>query len=406
MLKANKRVWLVVLVGALGYFVDIYDLVLFSILRVASLKDLQVPDKDLLDVGVLLLNSQMIGMLVGGVFWGIVGDKKGRLSVLFGSIFMYSLSNIANGFVESVPAYAVLRFIAGLGLAGELGAAITLVSEILPKETRGYGTAIVASIGLSGAIAAGLTTDFLGWRASYWVGGGLGLFLLVLRLGTLESTLFSKLKHETHVKRGDLRMLFSNRERAMKYLYCILIGIPIWYCAGILMTFSPELGRELEILTPLIAGKSIMYSYVGVALGDLLSGLVSQWVKSRKKVVYACLALELAIAVFLLTSRGLTSDGYYQVCFWIGLATGYWAVFVTIAAEQFGTNLRATVTTSVPNFVRGSVVPMTLTFRWLGGHTSLLTSALIIGVVVHAVAFLSAYRLHETHGRDLNFLEG
>lgn len=405
MLKAEKRVWIVVLVGALGYFIDIYDLVLFSILRVASLRDLMVPDAQLLDVGVTLLNAQMLGMLLGGVLWGILGDKKGRISVLFGSIFLYSISNIANGFVTSVEAYALLRFIAGIGLAGELGAAITLVSEILPKETRGYGTAIVASIGLSGAIAAGITTEYVGWRASYWIGGGLGLLLLVLRLGILESSLFANLKKESHVKRGDLKMLVSDPKRLSKYIYCILIGIPIWYCAGVLMTFSPELGKELETLSPLVAGKSIMYSYVGVALGDLLSGVLSQWVKSRKKVVIGCLFMELIITFLILFSKGLSSDTYYFLCFLIGLATGYWAVFVTMAAEQFGTNLRATVTTSVPNFVRGSVVPMTLSFRWLGASTSLVTSALIVGVVVHIIAFFSVLRLEETHGRDLNFVE-
>ncbi len=405
MFKTDKRVWIVVLVGALGYFIDIYDLVLFSILRVASLRDLMVSEADLLDVGVTLLNSQMFGMLIGGVLWGMLGDKKGRISVLFGSIFLYSISNIANGFVTSVPAYAALRFIAGIGLAGELGAAITLVSEILPKETRGYGTAIVASIGLSGAIAAGITTEYVGWRASYWIGGGLGLVLLVLRLGILESSLFANLKKEAHIKRGDLKMLVSNPKRLSKYIYCILIGIPIWYCAGVLMTFSPELGKELQTLSPLVAGKSIMYSYVGVALGDLLSGVLSQWIKSRKKVVIGCMIAELIVAFVILLSRGLTSDTYYFLCFLIGLATGYWAVFVTMAAEQFGTNMRATVTTSVPNFVRGSVVPMTLSFRWLGASTSLVTSAMIVGVVVHVVAFLAVLRLEETHGRDLNFVE-
>lgn len=402
--KKAGSIWLPVVVGALGYFVDIYDLVLFSIVRVASLKSIGVPEAELLDTGVLLLNAQMTGLLIGGVFWGVLGDKKGRLSVLFGSIFLYSIANIANGFVTSVPAYAALRFIAGIGLAGELGAAITLVSEILPKEKRGYGTAIVAGVGLSGAVAAGLVGDKIAWNWAYIVGGLLGLLLLFLRIGILESDLFRAAKH-SQVNRGDLKLLLFSKERLLRYLACIFVGVPIWYAVGILVTFSPEIGKELGITTDLAAGKSIMYCYGGIAIGDILSGFLSQFLKSRKKVVLAFL---LGVAIFsgaILWSRGMDAQTYYHLCFVLGFFVGYWAVFVTIAAEQFGTNLRATVTTSVPNFVRGSVVPMTLGFRALAESYSLVTSAAFIGALTLVLAVVSILSLEETHGRDLDYME-
>lgn len=400
----RSSVWLPVFVGALGYFVDIYDLVLFSIVRVPSLLALGVSEHAALDIGVLLLNCQMAGLLIGGVLWGIVGDRKGRLSVLFGSILLYSIANIANGFVTSVDAYAILRFIAGVGLAGELGAAITLVSEILPKEVRGYGTAVVASVGLSGAVVAGLIGDFIAWNWAYITGGCLGLLLLVLRLGVLESHMFEETKQKD-VKRGDLKMLLLSKGRLFKYLCCIAVGVPIWYAVGILVTFSPEIAKELQILMPIHAGKSIMYCYAGVALGDLLSGFISQFVQSRRKVVVFCILGVATMMVTILFTPGVTSGSFYNACFVLGLFTGYWAVFVTIAAEQFGTNLRATVTTSVPNFVRGSVVPMTLGFRALSNQFTLVHSAVIIGSIALILSLIGIFSLSESYGKDLNYLE-
>ncbi len=400
----SKYIWIPVLVGALGYFVDIFDLLMFGIVRVASLKDLGVPDSELLSVGVTLLNWQMAGLLVGGVFWGILGDKRGRLSVLFGSIFIYSLANIANSFVHSIPLYATLRFIAGFGLAGELGAAITLVSETLPKEIRGYGTAIVAGVGLSGAVAAGLTSDLLSWRHCYFAGGCLGLCLLVLRLGVFESGMFEAMKKET-VARGDVRLIFANSKRGLKYLYCIMVGFPIWFAVGIIVTFSPEIARELGITGPISAGRGILFCYSGIAIGDIASGVVSQWIKSRKKVVIVSMFVELGIILAILFSRGVSPDTFYTFCVALGLMTGYWAVFVTIAAEQFGTNLRSTVTTTVPNFVRGSVVPMTLFFRYLSGHIGLVHGALVVGLICIALGLFAIFSLEESHGKDLNFVD-
>lgn len=393
-----------VLVGALGYFVDIYDLVLFSILRTASLKGLGVPEAELLDTGVRLLNWQMSGLLIGGILWGILGDKRGRLSVLFGSILLYSVANIANAFVTTVDQYAILRFIAGVGLAGELGAAITLVSEVLPKEIRGYGTAIVAGVGLSGAVFAGVVADFLDWKAAYFTGGVLGLLLLFARVRLAESGMFAQVKAST-ARRGDVLLLFANLSRTWKYLSCILIGVPIWYVVGILVTFSPEIAKSLGAVEPISAGKGILFCYAGVAIGDVASGMISQWIGSRKKVVAVALAIEAILVVSILFSHGFTAAYFYTFCFLMGLATGYWAVFITMASEQFGTNLRATVTTTVPNFVRGSVVLLSLSFKYFQTSFGLAGSALAVFAGTLILALVALASLEETHSRDLNYLE-
>lgn len=396
---------LTVIVSALGYFVDIYDLVLFSIVRVASLKDLGIAEADLLQVGVKLLNMQMTGMLIGGVVWGVLGDKLGRVSVLFGSILMYSLANIANGLVSDVETYSWLRFIAGIGLAGELGAAITLVSESLPKESRGIGTSVVAGVGVSGALLAATVGKYLSWQTAYIIGGCLGLALLILRVKMLESGMFHKMRDEVNVRRGDIMMLFTNLERFGRYLDCILIGVPLWFVIGILVTFSPEICRELGATGPVSAGDGIFWAYAGLVVGDIGSGIVSQWLNSRKKTL---LIFQLASAIFILVflfSKGMSPEYYYGLCFLMGCAVGYWAIFVTVAAEQFGTNLRATVTTTVPNFVRGSVVLVTTAFTLLKGKVGTVQSALTVGMVCVVIGFFALRRIKESFGRDLNWTE-
>lgn len=403
--KASRHnVWLTVLVAALGYFVDIYDLVLFSIVRVASLRGIGVPEGELLDAGVLLLNMQMGGMLLGGLLWGVLGDKKGRLSVLFGSIFLYSAANVANGFVQSVPAYAALRLIAGIGLAGELGAGITLVAEVMGRETRGWGTALVAAVGILGAVVAALIGDAFPWRTAYFVGGGLGLGLLLLRVGIVESGMFEKVqRHAT--SRGNFLMLFQKRARAVRYLSVILIGVPIWYVVGILVTFSPEIGRAMGMPEPPQAGRAIMFTYIGLAIGDLGSGAASQLVKSRKKIVGLFLGLTALGVALYFTAAGASLPVFYATCLGLGIATGYWAVFVTMASEQFGTNIRATATTTAPNFVRGAVVPLTSVFQLAKDGLGVTGSALAVGVVTLLVAALALRGLDETYGRDLDYVE-
>ncbi|MBY0316503.1 MAG: MFS transporter [Bdellovibrionales bacterium] len=402
--KNNKTVYLTVLVAALGYFVDIYDLLLFSIVRVASLKDIGVPEEELLTQGVFLINVQMLGLLLGGIFWGVLGDLRGRLSVLFGSIFLYSVANFLNGFVDSVTSYAVLRFIAGVGLAGELGAGITLVAEILPKERRGLGTTVVASVGILGAVVGGVVADFTHWRTAYMIGGGLGFCLLALRIGIAESDMFDSIKG-TAKNRGNFLLLFMNGKNFLKYVSCILIGVPIWYVIGVLITFSPEISQKMNMMEFVSAGKAVMWSYLGLSLGDLSSGLLSQHLKSRKRAVLSFLAFTVLTTTFYLNLKSPSLSFFYFVCALLGFATGYWAVFVTIAAEQFGTNLRSTVATTVPNFVRGSVIPLTLCFNYLAQSRGVIASAALVGLGCFTLSALALWRMEESFHKDLNYLE-
>ena len=377
-----------VLVSALGYFVDIYDLILFGIVRISSLTELGFRGEQLIKNGVFLLNMQMAGMLIGGIIWGIYGDKKGRLSVLFGSIFLYSIANILNAFVTSVEAYASLRFIAGIGLAGELGAAVTLISEILPKELRGYGTAIVAGIGVSGAVAAAIVADLFKWQTAFIIGGILGLILLVMRIKMFESGMYKSIK-ESNISKGNFIKLFTSKERFFRYLNCILIGLPIWFVVGVLITFSPEFGKVLGANGTISAGRSIMFTYIGLIFGDIASGFLSQIIKSRKKVIMLFLILTFLFIMVFIFSSDFSLTFFYSLCVALGFAIGYWAVFVTIASEQFGTNIRSTVTTTVPNFIRGSVVPITIAFELLRGPLGMIYSALVVGVISVGIAFIA-----------------
>lgn len=409
-----------VIVAALGYFVDIYDLLLFSIVRRPSLISLGVAENDLFASGEMLLRVQMAGLLVGGVIWGIMGDKRGRLSVLFGSILLYSLANIANGFVQTVDQYAWLRFIAGIGLAGELGAGITLVSETLPPNLRGYGTTIIATVGLMGAVLANFISKIFDWQVAYFIGGGLGLLLLLARVSVLESGMFLHVK-EKNVSRGNFMQLFTNRTRLIKFLGCIFIGLPIWYTIGILVTFSPEFAQALGIEGTIVAGDAVMYSYLGLAAGDLSSGFLSQKIGSRKKVVALFITLTLLFVLLYLFMPVRTSEFFYLSCFALGFGIGYWALFVTIAAEQFGTNIRSTVATSVPNFIRGTVIPITLLFKYFRDEISayytatasaldarnagIIYGALIVGLITIVIAYIALRAIDETYGRDLDFHE-
>ena len=393
-----------VIVAALGYFVDIYDLLLFSIVRIPSLRSMGVAETDLLLQGEFLLRVQMTGLLVGGIIWGIMGDKRGRLSVLFGSILLYSLANIANGFVTTVDQYAVLRFIAGIGLAGELGAGITLVSESLPTRLRGYATTLVASVGLMGAVFANFMAKQFDWQVTYLIGGGLGLLLLLARVSVFESGVFLKVK-EQRVERGNFFHLFTNKVRFKKFMGCIFIGLPIWFVIGILITFSPEFAKALDITSGVVAGDAIMYSYIGLAVGDMASGFISQALRSRKKVVFMYVLLTMTFIVVYLFMPIKTPFFFYLTCFLMGVGVGYWALFVTIAAEQFGTNLRSTVTTSVPNIIRGTVVPITFMFKELREEIGILNGALVLGIITVIIALIALRAIDETFGRDLNFVE-
>ncbi len=405
----NRSVWRQVLqppviIAALGYFVDIYDLLLFSIVRVPSLKALGLSGDELLRQGIFLINVQMAGLLVGGILWGVLGDKRGRLSVLFGSILLYSLANLANGFVSSVPEYAILRFIAGIGLAGELGAGITLVAEILPKQIRGYGTTLVASVGLLGAVLAYGVAAYTDWRIAYGIGGGLGLCLLLLRYSVAESGMFAAAKQKA-VERGNFFMLFTRYSTFISYVRCIFIGLPIWFVIGILVTFSPEFAATLSVPGIVDAGKAVMFCYIGLSLGDLSSGSLSQYLQSRKKVVLIFMMITgIAMALYFTVAQ-VSVTVFYMSCLLLGFSIGYWALFVTIAAEQFGTNIRATVATTVPNVVRATVLALTFAFELLRVNIGMIAGGAVVGALTIVIGLLALYKMKETFGRDLDFEE-
>jgi putative MFS transporter len=402
----NKMPFTAIIIASLGYFVDIYDLLLFSIIRVPSLKSFGLNETQITENGLFLLNIQMTGLMAGGIFWGILGDKKGRLQVLFGSILIYSVANIVNGFAESTTTYAICRFIAGFGLAGELGAGITLVAEMTPVAKRGYATSIIAAIGISGAVAAYFTANSFDWRIAFFIGGGLGLLLLFLRVSIAESPLYSTAHLAKRSNRGNFLFLFADTKRFMKYLRCIAVGFPFWFAAGILISFSPEFGRVLQVDGIVNAGAAVALFYGGSVISDFLGGLLSQYLKSRKKAAYYFMFLSVAaISVFLGTTHARLTT-FYMECAFLGFASGYWALFITIATEQFGTNVRATVTTTVPNFVRGAVVPLSFLFRLISAVTGSVILAGFAGAFIClTLATWSLYRLKETFFTDLDFHE-
>ncbi len=393
-----------VIVAALGYLVDMYDLFLFSVVRVPSLKSLGVSADQLLPEGVFLLNMQLAGLLVGGVLWGIMGDKRGRLSVLFGSIIIYSLSNIANGFVQNLPQYAILRFIAGVGLAGELGAGITLVAELLPQRIRGYGAILVSTMGVLGGVLAYFVADLFEWRISYFVGGGMGLLLLLLRINVYESGLFEKLK-ETNVVRGNIFIIFGNWARFKKYMLAILVGVPLWFVVGVLVTFSPEFGQSHGISEVIVAGKAVMLTFLGQSFGNVACGLLSQKLESRKKAIGIFMLLSFLVMLVYLKSPFHEANTLYFVIFFLGFFNGYWTLFIIMAAELFGTNIRATVSTTIPNFVRGAAIPLTIAFSFFKPSLGVSNSALAIGAASIAIGMLALYYLEETFSKEMNYLE-
>lgn len=400
----NKKIWLLVTIASLGYFVDIYDLIIFSIVRIQSFTDIGVPVEQMRVKGEFVLNMQMGGLLLGGIIWGIIGDKYGRLKVLFGSILLYSLANIANGFVQDVWQYGIIRFIAGIGLAGELGAGITLVSESMHKSKRGYGTMLVASVGVLGAILAYFVSEEFNWRTAYFVGGGMGLLLLLLRVGSFESGLFKE-QDKKDVPKGDFRMLFTNKGRLKRYINCLCIGLPIWFVVGVLVTQAPEIGKALGASETLSAGKGVMFAYIGISIGDVLAGVFAQLLKSRKKVVFICQLIIIGSSLWYLLSTGITADRFLILAFIMGLGVGYWATFVTISAEQFGTNLRATVATTAPNFVRGALIPSTMVYGLLVDSFGIVTAAITMVLLLSGIAMYSLSQLEESFDKDLNYLE-
>lgn len=396
---------IVVLVAALGYFVDIYDLLLFNIVRVDSLTDLGLNVAQIKSAGEFIISIQMIGLLIGGIIWGVLGDKKGRLSVLFGSIILYSIANIVNGFVQTPNQYALVRFIAGLGLAGELGAGITLVSELVSKEKRGLSTSLVAGIGLMGAVAAYFISLKFHWRTCYFIGGGLGFCLLMLRISVFESGMYTAVK-EMKIAKGNFLMFFNKKSRFKKYILAILIGLPTWYVIGILIAFSNNFGEQFGLSEKILPKKATMFAYVGIALGDVLVGLLSHWLKSRRKALFIFFSFTvISISLYFMQNGRGGASTMYLICAAMGFSTGFWAIFVTMAAEQFGTNLRASAATTIPNMVRGSLPLMLLLFNGFQNFTTYINAAIWVGIIVMTVSITAAYFTKETFGKELNFIE-
>lgn len=408
----DKKLGLTILVASLGYFVDIYDLQLFNIVSKESLRGIGITDENLiktLDYSLFLW--QMSGIILGGLIWGILGDKRGRKKILFGSILIYSLANIANAFVTNVEAYSIIRFITGIGLAGELGAAVTLINESMSKEKRGIGTMIIVTMGALGAVAAvgihKLQFTMLGlesWQMSYIIGGCLGLLLLFMRFQTFESEMFDKVEKEK-VQRGNFIMLFKTKERALRYLSCIAIGLPVWFCVGLLIKFSDKFATVLEVDGSIDPTTCIIFCYLGLSGGDLISGFISQFLKSRKKIIFFYLGTTIIISLYFLLVHHHSVNTFYALAALLGATTGYWVLFVSNAAEQFGTNIRSTVASTVPNFVRGSTVPIVLTFKYIEPSFGVINSALIIGGVTIGIAAIALAYLPETFGKNLNFIE-
>lgn len=400
----NYKIILTIAVAALGYFVDIYDLILFSVVRIPSLKELGLNETEVLNEGILLLNIQMIGMLLGGIFFGVWADKKGRLKILLGSILIYSLSTFLNAFVHDVFSYAILRFIAGFGLAGELGIGITLVSELLPKEKRGYGTMAIATVGMCGALLAWPVAKYFDWRTTYIIGGVMGLCLLFLRIGILESELFKKVE-QSETRRGDVISLFTNKKNFLKFIACILVGVQLWFIMGILIVLSPEFTSSLGISRDIVAGESIFYCYLGVIFGGFLSGMVSQILRSRIKalIIFVILSSSGIIAYFFL--KDISTKMFYGFCIFMGLASGYWAIFVQVAAEQFGTNMRATATTAITNFGRATLVPLSMLFMYFKADYGLMGTGLSIGILTIVLSIVPLFYLKETFHTNLDYID-
>jgi MFS family permease len=398
-----------VIVGALGFFVDIYDLLLFSIVRISSFKELGVPASSLKDLGESIISWQMIGLTIGGIIWGIIGDKKGRKSVLFGSIMLYSLATIGNGLVTDVHQYMWLRFIAGLGLAGELGASITLTSELLPKEKRGIAAAIIATSGVLGTITAYFVHLLSGenWRLCYFTGGGMGIALLFLRMGVLESSMYDTVKN-AKVSVGNFLMLLNNRERFFRYLRCILIGLPVWFIIGVLISFSDEFARQFDI-SGFDQPKALMLQYTALVFGDMGGGLLSNYLKSRKKtlIIYYGITAFFMLLFFVLKGGG-NAFNMYLICMGLGFGSGISVLYITMSAEQFGTNLRATAAISIPNLVRGFLPLILILFRFLRSQSvfdNYITGAWVTAFVVMIIGFVSVLYTRESFGKDLDFIE-
>ncbi len=402
---SHKAITLGIIVSALGFFVDLYDIMALAAIGETSLKAIGVAAENIKNDINYLQSMQMLGMLIGGFLWGIIGDKYGRLKVLFGSIILYSFFTFLNAFVTGTGQYAACRFLAGLGLAGELGAGITLVSEQMKKEKRGLGPAIIAGFGVLGAIVAVFIGKYADWRTVYITGGVLGFLLLILRIGVVESGLFTIAK-TSKISKGNFLIILRNWNYLKKFLCILLVGIPGWFVNGVMMQFSNYISSSMGMNPLPDKGKVIIYFFIALSLGDVLGGLVSQWLKSRKKSMYIFLSLHLLMLILFFTIGKNSAQLYYIIFAGLGLSVGFVIQLFTLAAEQFGTNIRTLVTSSGLNLVRGWVIPLGALFAWMNDSLHIIEwkVAAIIAFSVAAVSFWALSQLDETFNNELEFV--
>ena len=398
----TKQEILTVLVVALGYFIDAYDLLIFSAVRKVSLMDLGVAETDTLNIGISLLNFQLIGLMIGGVLWGILADKFGRKTILFSSILIYSISNIANSYISSVDMYYWLRFIAGIGLAGELGVGISLITENIAKERRTVSTTVVSFFGMLGAATGGWLGSVFHWQTCFLIGGFAGFLLLLLRLNVEESHMYLGIK-DSKVKKGNILLILKNPKSLITYFFCTLAGSSSFLFIGMFIQSTPEFGKIFNI--SVTAGVALVWYYVGASISEVIAGILSKLLKERKAPIYIFYAISLLAIVIFCVHTPSSPRIYYIHCSLLGFGLGWWSMLITLSAELFGVNTRATAATSIPTFARAWNIPFTSVFKNNIPKLGILNSAFAVGVIVIALAIISATTIKETFENEANFIE-
>lgn len=400
--RFSKQEILTVLVVALGYYVDAYDLLVMSAVRKPSLLSLGVPESETLNIGLSLLNYQLVGLMIGGVMWGVIADKYGRKKALFGSILIYSFANIANGYINSVNMYYWLRIIAGFGLAGELGVGISLITENVAKERRTISTAIVSFFGMLGASTGGWFGSIFEWQNCFLIGGFAGLLLLLLRLKVEESVMFNEIK-DKNVSKGNIWMIIKNPKTLLTYFFCTLAGAASILFIGVFIQSTPELGKLFNL--NITAGIALIWYYLGASVSEIIAGLLSKLLKERKAPIYIFYAISLLAITNFCVNVPNSPYFFYLNCLFLGFGLGWWSQLITLSAELFGINVRATAATSIPTFARAWNIPFSNIFKQNIPNLGIVNSAFGIGVIVVSLAIISITMVKETFENDANFIE-
>jgi MFS transporter, putative metabolite:H+ symporter len=381
-----------------GYFIDIFDLVLFSTLRISSFEELKITDPTYWTV--VFFNLQMTGILVGGIFWGKMADIKGRSWSFMGTILVFSIANIINGLTSSLTVYGICRFIAGFGLAGEMGSGIALICEKVPDEKRSLYLGFVSSLGCIGAVLSGWLGDIVYWRYLFIGSGFAGILLTLLRKNLLEPDLFRKTA-TLNIPRGQWKTLFQSPPDLIRFILLIFLGIPMWYIIGILWSFSTEMTSTIG-LNIFTSGQAILWGYVGVWMGDMLMPFVSQFLKSRIFTIQICLIMMLLGVIYLFQFQPHSLLSFQLTHIFLGFTIGYWAVYATLCGESFGTNIRALTSTSLPSLIRFSSIPMMIIYQY-GRDENELNIALGMGLTVLCISMITTYFIKDTFQKDIDF---